>query len=297
MTPEDWNDAYDARPHWDLGRPQPALRALADAGVIRGRVLDVGCGTGEHVLMSAALGLDATGVDIAPAPLRLAERKARERGLPARFVLGDAYRLTDLGQSYDTVLDCGLFHILDDRSAYVESLFRVLNAEGRFVMLGFSDREPGDEGPRRLTRDELVAAFAGGWRIDALERTTLDSPTRPDAINAWRLVATRMPRSEARVPTRRAERYLAQLCRHAEAMGEHGSGARLRLQGVERSGDGAVLRFDRGRCVVRAEPDALVLSVEAGDAESRRQVETLIAADIERFGHRDELTVTWHTEG
>lgn len=58
MQSDVWDDWYAAIPHRDLGRPQPALRALADAGAIQGRVLDVGCGTGEHVLMCAALGLD-----------------------------------------------------------------------------------------------------------------------------------------------------------------------------------------------------------------------------------------------
>jgi hypothetical protein len=37
--------------------------------------------------------------------------KARDRGLAARFLRQDARRLGELGESFDTVLDCGLFHI------------------------------------------------------------------------------------------------------------------------------------------------------------------------------------------
>jgi SAM-dependent methyltransferase len=101
------DDLYTSPPPWDIGRPQPAFLALADAGALWGRVLDAGCGTGEHVLMSAGLGLDATGVDLSSAALHAAEAKARDRGLTARFLRWDARKLADLGDSFDKVLDCG----------------------------------------------------------------------------------------------------------------------------------------------------------------------------------------------
>ena len=44
------------------------------------RVLDAGCGTGEHTLMAAALGLEATGFDVAATAIAIANTKARDRG-------------------------------------------------------------------------------------------------------------------------------------------------------------------------------------------------------------------------
>jgi hypothetical protein len=113
-----------------------------------------------------------------------------------------------------------------------------------------------------------------------------------------------MPNSEARIPTGRAERYLTQLGRHAEAIGHRAGHAghdtaepgRPRLRAVDRSESAAVLRFDQGRCTVEAAPDALVVRVETDDAASRRRIEQLIAADLERFGHRDGLAVTWQRD-
>src|SRR5947207_7085148 len=102
------DDMYASPPPWDIGRPQTAFLRLAQAGAIRGRVLDAGCGTGEHTIMAAGLGLDATGIDLSEVALRAAARKARDHGRTARFLRHDARQLADLGESFDTVLDCGL---------------------------------------------------------------------------------------------------------------------------------------------------------------------------------------------
>ena len=186
---------YAGQPPWDIGRPQAAFAALADAGLIRGRVLDVGCGTGEHVLMCADLGLDATGVDLAQVALRAAEEKARARGLTARFIHQDARHLSGLGESFDTVLDCGLFHLSvfteEDRASYVASLRSVLRRGGRYFMLCFSDREPGMIGPLRLTQDQIRTAFAIGWQIDSIEPTIIEITTDPTGVRAWLMTATR----------------------------------------------------------------------------------------------------------
>jgi ubiquinone/menaquinone biosynthesis C-methylase UbiE len=184
---------YASPPPWDIGRPQPAFLARAGAGAIRGRVLDVGCGTGEHALMAAGLGLDATGVDLAANALRTAEQKARDRGLEARFLRQDARQLGELGEVFDTVLDCGLFHIFvdTDRVTYVDSLRSVLSPSGRYFMLGFSDLQPGDWGPHRLALSDITAAFTDGWRLDTLEPATIEITTDPDGVRAWFAAFTR----------------------------------------------------------------------------------------------------------
>ena len=184
---EDFNESYQGTPPWDIGRPQPMFLALAEAGEIRGRVLDAGCGTGEHVLMAARLGLDATGVDLAPLAIAAAERKAAERGLAARFVVGDALRLDQLGEQFDTVLDSGLFHTFDDesRARYVEALATVVRPGGRLLMACFSDRQPGDWGPRRVRQDEIRAAFGAGWQVESIEAAQFETNLDPPNAQAW----------------------------------------------------------------------------------------------------------------
>jgi cyclopropane fatty-acyl-phospholipid synthase-like methyltransferase len=143
--------------------------------------------------MAAGLGHDAVGVDQSAHALELAEGKARDRGMTVTFIRYDACKLADLGETFDTVLDCGLFHIFSDgaRAEYVDSLRAVVRPQGRYFMLGFSDAQPGDWGPRRLTRDEIEAAFTDGWRIDGIEPAVIEINVEPVTVAAWLVQLTR----------------------------------------------------------------------------------------------------------
>jgi SAM-dependent methyltransferase len=192
--PGQFEALYAGSPPWDIGRPQPAFVALAERGAIQGRVLDVGCGTGEHALLAARLGLEATGIDVAPTAIAAAEAKAAERGLRARFLVWNALELTDLGERFDTVIDSGCFHVLDDddRAAYVAALAAATWAGGRCHLLCFSDRQPGEFGPRRVSQDELRASFADGWRVDAVEPATIATRSDPGSVLGWLASMTRV---------------------------------------------------------------------------------------------------------
>lgn len=178
---------------WEINGPQPLFAELARRGEIRGRVLDAGCGSGENALMTAALGLDTTGVDAAPTGIAIAIGRARERGMTVRFLVHDVLDLPALGEQFDTVLDCGLFHCFadDDRPGLVASLSAVVPDGGRFFMMCFSDREPGRWGPRRVTQAEIEASFAVGWRIDRLERAAMAVAFEPGTAAAWFAAMTR----------------------------------------------------------------------------------------------------------
>jgi SAM-dependent methyltransferase len=190
---EDFDVSYQGTPPWDIGRPQPVFLSLAEAGLLRGTVLDAGCGTGEHVLMAAARGFEATGVDAAPRAIATAERKAEERGLRARFLVWDALRLDELNEHFDTVLDSGLFHVFDDasRAKYVEALGTVLEPGGHFFLCCFSDRQPGDWGPRRVSEAEISLSFEHGWEVESIQAARFVTNLDPPFAEAWLATITR----------------------------------------------------------------------------------------------------------
>jgi len=173
---------YTGQPRWEIGRPQKALLDVADQ--ITGSILDSGCGTGENALFFAKRGCKVTGIDFLAEPITLAKQKASERGLTATFLVMDALALKDLPDVFDTVIDSGLFHVFgdEDRRRYVDGLASVLKPGGKFFLLCFSDEEPGDQGPRRVSRKEIEDAFAEGWVVESIEPSWYE--VRPDPKDA-----------------------------------------------------------------------------------------------------------------
>lgn len=173
-----FENLYAGQPRWEIGRPQKAILDVADR--ITGSVLDAGCGTGESALFFASRGQKVTGIDFLAEPINRAKQKAVERGLTATFLVMDALALKELPEVFDSVIDSGLFHVFtdDDRRRYVEGLATVLKQNGRFFFLCFSDAEPGEQGPRRMSRKEIEDAFAQGWAVESIEPTRFE--VRPD---------------------------------------------------------------------------------------------------------------------
>lgn len=193
-----WDDSYvGPAPPWDIGRPQPAFVRLADSGALSGALLDAGCGTGEHTMLAALHGARALGIDVSSRAIETARRKAAKRNIDAKFMVLDILQLGTLTETYDTVIDSGLFHVFDDgdRIQYVTSLRTVLRVGGHLHLICFSDRQPGDWGPRRVTEGELVAAFGSERRIDSLAPDRFEINLGPDTPNAEAWLADIVRRS------------------------------------------------------------------------------------------------------
>jgi SAM-dependent methyltransferase len=102
-------------------------------GLVRGRVLDVGCGAGRHALYLQEKGFDVLGIDISPGAIDV----CRRRGLKKAEVLAveNVDRLE--GEIFDTILmlgnNFGLLGNPDKAKTILEKFARLTPADGRLI--------------------------------------------------------------------------------------------------------------------------------------------------------------------
>jgi hypothetical protein len=92
-------------------------------------------------------------------------------------------------------------------------------------------------------------------------------------------------RSQARVPTTSSARYAKQLCSHAA----------WKTPRARWTPPNGVIEFPggMGTCRITAEPDCLVLAIEAANPANLARLQQIIGGNIERFAAREGLTVEW----
>jgi len=138
-----------------LGVRDVHWRLVAQAGIEPGAtVVEIGCGTGNLLLLAARAVPSATliGLDPDPGALAVARRKARRAGVTLRLDHGYADRLPYPDGSVDRVLSAFMLHHLpgDQQQAALREVHRVLAPGGRLHLLDI-DGSPASR-PGRLLR-------------------------------------------------------------------------------------------------------------------------------------------------
>jgi ubiquinone/menaquinone biosynthesis C-methylase UbiE len=149
-------------------------RALSSLAQKPGKLLDIGCGTGDTTIDLAQKGWQATGVDFVEKALQRARKKAAAAKVEVRFLRGDATKLSSLGlgADFDLVTDNGCMHLLDDagRDAWAREVTAVTAPGAHLLVVGFPPgNRPGPKGfdqaeiERRLPAWKLVDSGAEDW--------------------------------------------------------------------------------------------------------------------------------------
>jgi ubiquinone/menaquinone biosynthesis C-methylase UbiE len=106
---------------------------IAEAWLLDGRVLDVGCGTGKLLVELARRGADVAGVDPSPQMLAVARRSTPDG---VELELASAERLPFDGASFDRLVYGLVVHLIDRPAAFAEAR-RVLAPGGTLAVVTF----------------------------------------------------------------------------------------------------------------------------------------------------------------
>jgi len=167
---------------WYTTTLDPDIEAGFEAhGPVAGKVLDLGTGPGTHAVALAGRGLTVVATDISPTAIAKAKALARKHRVTIDFRVDNVLN-SELGGGFvDAIVDRGTFHVLppEARPVYVLAVRRILRPGGLLFLKTFSDKEPGDEGPYRLSPGELRGYFREGFDVLSIEDTTFQGTIEP----------------------------------------------------------------------------------------------------------------------
>jgi cyclopropane fatty-acyl-phospholipid synthase-like methyltransferase len=184
---------------WNIVTPPDVLVQLVESGVVRPcKTIDFGCGAGNYVIYLAGKGFDATGVDLSPTAIQMANENAQKKGVSCHFLVADVLGdLNEVTETFEFAYDWEMLHHLfpDKRGKYIENVYKILSPNGKYLSVCFSEMDPqfGGSGKYRETRlgttlyfsneDELRALFEPYFNIKELKTIEISGKTGSHLVN------------------------------------------------------------------------------------------------------------------
>lgn len=159
---------------WNMATPPEILVTAVTKSVTKGRkIIEMGCGAGNYVIYFTKSGYDCVGMDISENAILMARNLSLAAGAVCKFIVADATGdLSECNSTFDFVYDWELLHHIfpEDRDKYINNVDRLLNPDGRYLSVCFSEDSPcfGGSGKYRKTPLGTVLYFSSEKEMELL---------------------------------------------------------------------------------------------------------------------------------
>ncbi len=141
---KDWNKVYKER-----GIIQSEVFPLVKkaAGIFKeknvSKILDLGCGTGRHIVFLTTEGFDVYGVDISESGLEITKKRLEEIGAESKLKINDMASLDFEDNFFDAVISTFVINHakIEKFRKIISEVKRILKKDGLFVFTVLSDKD------------------------------------------------------------------------------------------------------------------------------------------------------------
>lgn len=182
-----WDERYKTKATpWDANSPDPYVVEFISSSMVKPtKTLDIGCGNGNESIFLSKNGFDVTGIDLSKEAIKQAKQKLKLSGENVKFINGN---FLDFGenQKFGFILDRRVFHFFDhtERPAYAEKVLKLLDTNGKFLLLASSHLETGDN-RYHFTDKELKSIF---YQFQPIVMELIEIETHKERPKTWACV-------------------------------------------------------------------------------------------------------------
>ena len=189
----DWETLYknqqvESMPWYNENLDADLEEELERRKISRGKILDLGTGPGTQAIKLRERGLSVTATDLSETAIKKAQsiyqniNNSNNNKNKVDFRVDNILDSSLNESEFDYIFDRGCFHVIstDDRKRYIKQVNRILKDNGILFLKCFSDKEQGEEGPHRFSRDQLRETFESeNFKIENMKDTVYHGTLNP----------------------------------------------------------------------------------------------------------------------
>ncbi len=186
----DWETLYknqqvESMPWYNENLDADLEEELEKRKINQGKFLNLGTGPGTQAIKLHERGLNVTATDLSETAIKKAQgiyNSNNNNSKKVDFRVDNILNSNLKENEFDYVFDRGCFHVIsiNDRKRYIMQVTRILKDNGILFLKCFSDKEQGEEGPHRFSKDKLKEIFENeNFNIENIKETVYQGTLNP----------------------------------------------------------------------------------------------------------------------